>query len=88
MCVICVGLWVDVDSHPDVCYMCWIVGSITSWLAASRHGWQRHVMAGSVTSWLAASRHGWQRHVMASTMAGSIVSWLVAPWLAASRHGW
>ena len=26
MCVICVGLWLDVDSHPDVCYMCWIVG--------------------------------------------------------------
>ena len=39
MCVICVGLWVDMDSHPDVCYMwvdveshldvcymCWIVG--------------------------------------------------------------
>ena len=23
MCVICVGLWVDVDSHPDVCYM-WV----------------------------------------------------------------
>ena len=26
MCVICVGLWVDMDSHSDVCYMCWIVG--------------------------------------------------------------
>ena len=26
MCVICVGLWVDMESHPDVCYMCWIEG--------------------------------------------------------------